>query len=86
MGFINDTKASMAGNEARKARERGQGVLVYKFIEANKSSNSTAPMQGMSEQIEAIEQQGWRLDQMAAAEGKALTGERVALVCIFRAA
>lgn len=85
MGFINDTKANMAGTEARKARERGQAVLVYKFIEANAGSKTTAPMNGMADQIQAVEEQGWRLDQMAAAEGKALTGERVALVCIFRA-
>lgn len=85
MGFINETKGNMAGAEAKKARERGQTVLVYKFIEANSNSRSTAPMTGMAEQIQAVEQQGWRLDQMAAAEGKALTGERVALVCIFRA-
>lgn len=85
MGFINDTKATMAGTEARKARERGQALLVYKFIEANTNSKSTAPMSGVAEQIEAVEQQGWRLDKMAAAEGKAFSGERVALVCIFRA-
>ncbi|MCM1941759.1 hypothetical protein NC239_26530 [Streptomyces sp. G3] len=85
MGFINDAKANVAAAEARKARERGQVVLVYKFIEANTNSKSTAPMTGMADQIQAVEQQGWRLEQMAAAEGKALTGERVALVCLFRA-
>ncbi|QFZ75086.1 hypothetical protein GFH48_19050 [Streptomyces fagopyri] len=85
MGFMNDAKANVAADAARKAREKGQRVLVYKFIEANQSSKSTAPMQGMAEQIEAVEAHGWRLDQMAAAEGKTFTGERVALVCIFRA-
>ncbi|MEW2424851.1 hypothetical protein ACIQPS_08985 [Streptomyces sp. NPDC091290] len=85
MGFINDAKAQTAGSEARKARERGQKVLVYKFIEANLNSKATAPMSGMADQIQAVEDQGWRLDQMAAAEGKAMTGERVALICIFRA-
>ncbi|MFE1748993.1 hypothetical protein ACFW88_00305 [Streptomyces anandii] len=86
MGFINDAKAQTAGVEARKARERGQSVLVYKFIEANTNSKSTAPMTGMAEQIQAVEEQGWMLSSMAAAEGKALTGERVALVCLFRRA
>ncbi|MEU5769810.1 hypothetical protein ABZ782_28235 [Streptomyces asoensis] len=42
-------------------------------------------MTGIADQIQAVEREGWRLDQMAAAEGKALTGERVALVCLFRA-
>lgn len=85
MGFINNAKASIATDAARKARAAGQSVLVYKFIEANAGSKSTAPMQGMAEQIQAVEAEGWRLDQMAAAEGKALTAERVALVCLFRA-
>lgn len=84
MGFINDAKAQTAGAEARKARERGQSVLVYKFIEANLNSKATAPMSGIADQIASVEQQGWRLDQMAAAEGKAMTGERVALICLFR--
>ncbi|MFF9244837.1 hypothetical protein ACF1AY_38960 [Streptomyces sp. NPDC014776] len=86
MGFINDAKGQMAATEARKARERGQTVLVYKFIEANTNSKSTAPMLGMSEQIQAVEGEGWTLAHMAAAEGKAMTGERVALVCLFRRA
>lgn len=84
MGFINDAKAQVAGIEAKRARAAGQRVLVYKFIEANTSSKSTAPMKGMSEQIEAIEAEGWTLYNMAAAEGKAMTSERVALVCLFR--
>ncbi|MFI9569317.1 hypothetical protein [Streptomyces rishiriensis] len=86
MGFINNAEASIATDAARKARATGQSILVYKFIEANTASKSTAPIQGMAEQIQAVEAEGWRLDQMAAAEGKALTGERVALVCLFRAA
>ncbi|WP_329187035.1 hypothetical protein [Actinacidiphila glaucinigra] len=84
MGFINDAKANMAGTEAKKAREKGQKVLVYKFIEANKSSMSTAPMAGIGEQIEAIEAEGWRLYNLAGAEGKALSGERSAVIALFR--
>ncbi|MET9876564.1 hypothetical protein ABZZ36_18345 [Actinacidiphila glaucinigra] len=84
MGFINDAKANVAADAAKKARATGQRILVYKFIEANTSSKSTAPMKGMAEQIEAIEAEGWTLYNMAAAEGKAMTGERVALVCLFR--
>ncbi|MEV6546415.1 hypothetical protein [Streptomyces sp. NPDC051665] len=86
MGFINDAKAQTAAAEARKAREKGQGVLVYKFIEANVNSKSTAPMTGIADQIESVEQQGWRLDTLTAAEGKTFGGgERIALVCVFRA-
>lgn len=84
MGFINNVKGNMAGKEAAEAYARGQRVLVYKFIEANVSSRHTSPMSGIAEQIEAVEAAGWALDTMAAAEGKALGGERTALICLFR--
>lgn len=84
MGFMNDAKAAEAGKRAREARESGDYVLVYKFIEANTNSKATAPMTGMANQIQAVEGQGWQLTNMAASEGKALTGERVALICMFR--
>ncbi|MER7916276.1 MULTISPECIES: hypothetical protein [unclassified Streptomyces] len=84
MGFINNAKARGATDEARKAVAEGRTVLVYKFIEANKTSTTTAPMAGIGEQIEAVEAEGWRLDQMAAAESKTLSGERIGLVCLFR--
>ena len=86
MGFINDSKAAEAGKRAREARESGDTVLVYKFIEAQTNSKATAPMTGMSNQIQAVEAEGWALANMACAEGKALTGERIALVCLFRRA
>jgi hypothetical protein len=38
----------------------------------------------MGEQIQAVESEGWTLANMAVGEGKALGGERVALVCLFR--
>jgi hypothetical protein len=84
VGFINQAKGLEAAKRAREARDAGNSVLVYKFIEANTNSKATAPMTGMAEQIQAVESEGWRLEQMAAAEGKALMGERVALVCLFR--
>ncbi|MFF3558672.1 hypothetical protein ACFYXS_01295 [Streptomyces sp. NPDC002574] len=84
MGFINNAKAGSAGAEAKKARENGQRVLAYKFIEANKNSMATGPMAGIAERIEAIEAEGWTLYNMAAGEGKALGGERIAVICLFR--
>lgn len=86
MGFINNAKADEATKRARQARENGDAVLVYKFIEANTNSKATAPMTGMADQIQAVEREGWMLSNMAASEGKALTGERVALICLFRRA
>jgi hypothetical protein len=84
MGFINDAKAQAAGKEAQEAYARGQYVLVYKLIEANMNHRATAPMPGIAEQITAIESAGWMLSNMAAAEGKAMTGDRTALICLFR--
>ncbi|MER5892383.1 hypothetical protein [Streptomyces sp. NPDC001876] len=81
---MNDAKAQQAGKQAHEAYARGDYVLVYKFIEANTNSRATAPMTGIADQIQAVESQGWMLQNMAAAEGKALTGERTALVCLFR--
>ena len=86
MGFLNDNKAAEAGKRAREARDNGDAVLVYKFIEAITNSKVTAPMTGMSNQIQAVEAEGWALVNMASAEGKAVTGERVALICLFRRA
>ncbi len=86
MGWINDGKANEAGRCARKAVEDGERILVYKFIEASSGSRTTAPMTGIAGQIESVEAEGWQLANMATAEGKTLTGERVALVCLFRRA
>jgi hypothetical protein len=41
-------------------------------------------MTGVADQIEAVEAQGWTMYNMAVGEGKALSGERVAVVCLFR--
>ncbi len=41
-------------------------------------------MTGLNDQIEAVEALGWHLDQFAVGEGQALTGERVAVICLFR--
>jgi len=84
MGFLNDAKAATAEQAARKAYEDGRMALTFKIIEANASHRATGLMTGVGEQIEAIERQGWTLTNMAAAEGDALTGERTALVCLFR--
>ncbi|PWU48047.1 hypothetical protein DLE60_04665 [Micromonospora globispora] len=84
MGWINNAKANEAGKHAREALAKGNHILVYKIIEATTNSRVTAPMAGIAEQIQAIEAEGWMLANMAAAEGKAMTSERTALVCLFR--
>ncbi|MBA4860649.1 hypothetical protein H1V43_04500 [Streptomyces sp. PSKA54] len=84
MGFINNAKANEATRVATEAYSAGRQILVFKIIEANSSHRHTGLMAGVGEQVEAIEAQGWILDRMAGAEGKALTGERTALICLFR--
>ncbi len=84
MGFLNNAKADVATKAAAEAYEQGRQVLSFKIIEANASHRSTGIMLGIGEQIEAIEAVGWQLTNMAAAEAKAMTGERTALICLFR--
>ena len=84
MGFINNAKANEASRIAALAYTEGRRVLTFKIIEAGSSSRTTGLMPGVGEQIEAIESQGWTLSNMTAAEGKAFTGDRTALICLFR--
>ncbi|MGK4583469.1 hypothetical protein [Kitasatospora sp. HPMI-4] len=84
MGILNKAKGNSAGTEAREAFTRGDYVFVFKAIEANVKSMTTGPMPGMAEQIQAIEAEGWALTNMAAAESKVLSGERIALILMFR--
>ncbi|MFF4331170.1 hypothetical protein ACFYZT_32275 [Streptomyces sp. NPDC001591] len=84
MGWVNNAKADVATKAAADAYAAGRQVLTFKIIEANVSHRSTGEMSGVGQQIEAIEAQGWYLANMAAAEGKALSGERTAVVCLFR--
>ncbi len=84
MGFMNQAKAEVATREAQKAYQQGRQVLTFKIIEANVSHRTTGVMTGVGEQIEAIEAEGWALYNMCAAEGKALSGDRSALICLFR--
>ncbi|GGL80693.1 hypothetical protein GCM10010129_25330 [Streptomyces fumigatiscleroticus] len=86
MGFINQAKANEAERVAAQAHQEGRSTLVFKVIEASSGSRTTGIMTGVGEQIEAIERQGWTLSTMTAAEGKAFTGKRVALICLFRRA
>ncbi|MGA5702397.1 hypothetical protein [Peterkaempfera bronchialis] len=84
MGFVNQAKANEALRQAQDAYANGDQVLVYKFIEANKGSITTGPMVGIGPQIQAVEAIGWTLCNLATAESKTMTGERIAVVCLFR--
>ncbi|MEU1421489.1 hypothetical protein [Kitasatospora sp. NPDC005751] len=86
MGLINKAKGSSAGREAAQAYADGAAIFMYKAIEANIKSMTTGSMPGMAEQIQSIEAAGWILHHMAVGEGKALGGERIAVVMLFRRA
>lgn len=84
MGFINKNKAESARQQAQHAVDAGRRVFIFKVIEANTNSMTTGAMTGVNDQIEEIESVGWKLEHLAVGEGKALTGERLALVLLFR--
>jgi hypothetical protein len=84
MGWINKAKGEAAGDAAQHAINEGRRVFVFKAIEAQTNSMSTAPMTGINDQIEQIEAVGWRLEHLSVGEGKAMTGERLAVVMVFR--
>ncbi|MCZ4607757.1 hypothetical protein O3S80_29170 [Streptomyces sp. Lzd4kr] len=86
MGFINKAKGDFAAKEARNAIEKGRSVFVYRIIEAMTNSMTTGALTGVNDQIEDIEREGWRLEHLSVGEGKAITGERVAIICLFRRA
>jgi hypothetical protein len=86
MGFINKAKGDFAAKEARNAIDKGRSVFVYRIIEAQTNSMTTGALTGVNDQIEEIEQLGWRLEHLSVGEGKALMGERLAIVCLFRRA
>ncbi|MFE1953351.1 MULTISPECIES: hypothetical protein [Streptomyces] len=84
MTFSDKSTRDGAEEQARQAIERGAHVLVYKFIDPITDSFVTAPMLGISPQIEAVEALGWQLDRFSAVEGKVGDGEHIAVICLFR--
>jgi hypothetical protein len=62
MGLITKGKANAAETEAKKQYDAGHTILVYQF--AGRLIDMWGVVSGMAEQIEAIENQGWRLEQM----------------------
>jgi hypothetical protein len=67
MGLMKDVKTSTAGKDAARAVAQGRQVFVFQFDFAY--SHTTQSVSGAAEVIEAIEAQGWRMDQMAVHPG-----------------
>ncbi|MET8680042.1 hypothetical protein ABZW18_21275 [Streptomyces sp. NPDC004647] len=90
MGWINAIKEETAVKEAQHAWDAGRNILVFKFIEAHTNSLVSGAITGMNEQMEAIEEVGWKLDHMSVAEGNVIgamgskRGERMVIICLYR--
>lgn len=63
MGFIKDIKVQTMRTEAQKAIDAGQVVFVCRINQGALQSNWSGPLDAVAEQIEAIEELGWALDQ-----------------------
>jgi hypothetical protein len=67
VGLIKQAKADAAAQEARRARAEGHNVLVYNFNFSGFSKGTSwasGLVPGAAERIEAIEAEGWKLDQI----------------------
>lgn len=67
MGFIKEAKANNMAGDAKRAAEEGRTVFVAQFRGAVSHSPSLSrPIGGVAEMIEAVEAEGWRVDQFTA--------------------
>lgn len=63
MGFIKDAKIATMRTEAQKAIDAGRIVFACRINQGALQSNWSGPLVSVAEQIEAIEELGWALDQ-----------------------
>lgn len=78
--------ADATGQHAREAAERGDRILVYRFIEEPSGVRKAVYLPSITKRITAVEDAGWRLDHMSAVgAGVSATGGCVVL-CLFRRA
>lgn len=63
MGWVKDAKATAIGKEAARAVSEGRRVFVCRINQPIANSGFSGSLSGMAEQIEAIEAEGWSLDQ-----------------------
>jgi hypothetical protein len=63
VGFIKDAKVQTMRNEAQKAIDEGRIVFACRINQGALQSNWSGPLVAVAEQIEAIEELGWALDQ-----------------------
>ncbi|UXY25017.1 hypothetical protein N8I84_42075 (plasmid) [Streptomyces cynarae] len=63
MGFIKDAKVESMKGHAQRAISEGRTVFVCRVNQGALQSNWSGPLSGVAEQIEAVEELGWQLDQ-----------------------
>lgn len=81
MGIIKSAKVNAIGEAAREAVSEGRKVFACRVNEGVWKSAYSGPMSGVAEQIEAVEAEGWSLDNMAAVVGAKSEGS---LILLFR--
>jgi hypothetical protein len=81
MGFFKQTKANTLANYASRARQEGRSVFVAQFRGAMHNSPSMShPISDVAEMIEAVEGEGWRMDQFTSVPYK----DNITVVALFR--
>ncbi|MDR7278947.1 hypothetical protein [Catenuloplanes atrovinosus] len=68
MGWIKDAKAENVAKEAARAIEEGRRVFVLRINTPMTHHQLSGSLPGFAEQIEAVEDLGWRLGEMSFAQ------------------
>ncbi|WP_214109240.1 hypothetical protein [Acrocarpospora catenulata] len=71
--------------DARRARERGHQIYIARIVAEVKNHDQSTTAWSLAEEIEIIEQEGWRLDRMVeSVGGSTMLHFRQAFTCVFR--
>lgn len=67
MGIFKDAKSDSMASHAKRAAAEGRKVFVAQFRGAvSHSPKLSRPVADVAEMIEAVEEEGWRVDQFTA--------------------
>lgn len=81
MGFIKQAKGDSMADDARRAVAEGRSVFIAQFRGAMSHSPALSrPIAGIAEMIEAVEAEGWRVDQFTSVPYK----DNMTVTCLFR--
>ncbi|MCC5578190.1 hypothetical protein IMZ11_21425 [Microtetraspora sp. AC03309] len=70
--------------DARRARERGHRIYVARIATELKNPDQSQTVWNVAEEIEIIEQEGWRLDRMVESVVSTTFHYQQAITCVFR--